>query len=69
VGPWFAFLSWTSSLGKILTMDILRKRGLIVPNWCCMCKRSGESVDHLLLHCFVARELWSMVFGLFGISV
>ena len=33
-----------------------------------MCKRCGESVDHLLLHCPVAWELWSMVFCLFGIQ-
>ena len=30
-------------------------------------KRCGESVDHLLLHCPIAYELWSMVFCLFGI--
>jgi hypothetical protein len=32
-----------------------------------MCKQSGESVDHLLLHCPLAWELWSMVLGLFGV--
>ena len=32
-----------------------------------MCKRCGESVDHLLLHCLIASELWSLVFSLFGI--
>ena len=32
-----------------------------------MCKRCGESVDHLLLHCPIAYEMWSMVFCLFGI--
>ena len=31
-----------------------------------MCKRCGKSVDHLLLHCPIAYELWSMVFCLFG---
>uniref|UniRef100_A0A2N9GH55 Reverse transcriptase zinc-binding domain-containing protein n=1 Tax=Fagus sylvatica TaxID=28930 RepID=A0A2N9GH55_FAGSY len=31
-------------------------RGLIIQEWCCMCKRSGESVDHLFLHCSVAME-------------
>ena len=23
-------------------------------DWCCMCKKSEESIDHLLLHCEVA---------------
>ena len=32
-----------------------------------MCKRCGESMDHLLLHCLIAYELWPMVFFLFGI--
>ena len=36
-------------------------------DWCYMCKRCGELVDHLLLHCPIACELWSMVFCLFGI--
>ena len=33
-----------------------------------MWKRSGETVDHLLLHCPTARELWDMVLGLFGVQ-
>ena len=32
-----------------------------------MCKRNGESIDHLLSHCPLAFDLWSMVFTLFGI--
>ena len=32
-----------------------------------MCKRCGESVDYLLLHCPMSCELWSLVFYLFGI--
>jgi hypothetical protein len=55
-------------LDKILTLDNLRKRGLIVVNWCCMCKRSGESINHLLLHCEVASTLWSVLFTLFGVK-
>jgi hypothetical protein len=67
VPPRIAFFSWTAALGRLLTIDNLRKRHLIILDWFCMCKQSGESVDHLLLHCFMAQELWSMVFGLFGV--
>jgi hypothetical protein len=35
---------------------------------CCMCKRSGESMDHLLLHCNMASALWSALFIHFGLS-
>jgi hypothetical protein len=52
---------WTATLGKILTLDNLRKRNIIVMEWCYMCKASGESIDHLFMHCMVARELWSMI--------
>jgi hypothetical protein len=35
---------------------------------CCICKRNGESVDHLLLHCDVVYALWSVLFTHFGMS-
>ena len=65
--PWVAFFSWTAALGKILTAENLRHRGIILVNWCCMCKVAEESVEHLLLHCTYARELWDMIFVLFGV--
>jgi hypothetical protein len=61
-----AFFVWTAALGKILTTENLRKRRVIILDWCCMCKSSGESVNHLLVHCPVAWELWSMVLVIFG---
>jgi hypothetical protein len=65
---WVAFSVWTAALGKILTIDNLCWRHFVVLNWCCMCKHDGESTDHLLLHYSVAQEMWSMPFGLFGVS-
>jgi hypothetical protein len=68
VPPWVAFYLWTASLGKILTTDYLRKRNIILVSWCCMCKTDGETIDHLLLHCPVAYDLWSFVFSMFGVQ-
>ena len=68
VPPRVAFISWAASLGKILSIDNLQKRGIIVLDWCCMCKRCGEFADHLLLHCPIAYELWTIVFYLFGLQ-
>ncbi len=68
VSPRVAFFSWTAALGKILTIENLRYQRLILLDWCRMCKCSGESADHLLIHCSLASELWSMVFGLFEVQ-
>ncbi len=68
VPPRVAFFTWLASLGKLLTADNLRRRNIILVSWCCMCKADGESVDHLFLHCNLARELWTMVFSLFGMQ-
>jgi hypothetical protein len=56
------------ALEKILTLDNLQKMNVVVIEWCCMCKKSGESIEHLLLHCEVARELWSYILNLFGVD-
>jgi len=62
------FFAWTAAHGKILTLDNLRKKRVIVIDRCCMCKMNGESVDHLLLHCEVARALWIAIFSRFSLS-
>jgi hypothetical protein len=61
--PRVAFFVWTVTLGKILTLDNLRKRNIIVMEWCCLCKKSGESIDHLFLHCEVAFRDVECVFS------
>ncbi len=61
-----------SSPGQLLWGDfwpliIYRSETLLLLHWCCMCKQSGESVNHMMLHCSMAWELWSMILGLFGV--
>jgi hypothetical protein len=34
----------------------------------CMCKKNGESMDHLLLHCEVVCILWNAIFSRFSLS-
>jgi hypothetical protein len=36
-----------SSFRENFDLDNLRKRNIVVVEWCCMCKKSGESIDHL----------------------
>jgi hypothetical protein len=67
VPPRVAFFIWTVALERILTADNLRRRNIILVDWCCLCKEDGETIDHLFLHCKVARELWNSVFNLFGV--
>jgi len=48
-----AFFVWSAALGNILTHDNLRKRNVIVMEWCCLCKKSGSL---LITCCFTARS-------------
>jgi len=59
---------WSAALGKILTMDNLRKMHVILVDRCCIYKQNGKSVDHLLLHCDMTYALWSALFTRFGLS-
>jgi hypothetical protein len=63
-----AFFVWSATLEKILTADNLSKRKIIIVDRCYLCKRDGETMDHLLLHCDVASTLWNHVFSRFGMS-
>lgn len=62
------FFVQSAALSKILTLDNLRRRHVIVMDRCCMCKSSGEFVDYLLLHCNMVSTIWSTFFNRFGLS-
>ena len=65
--PRAVFFVWSAALEKILTLDNLRKKQVVVINRCCMCKKDGELVDHLVLHCEVAHALWCNIFSRLGL--
>ena len=57
------FFAWMTVLRNILTMSNLKKQYVIVVEWCCMCKKNGDSVNHLLLHCEIPSALWNTIFS------
>jgi hypothetical protein len=63
-----AFFMWLAVLDKNLTIDNLRRRRHYAVEWCFMCKQGSETGAHLFLHCDYVREMWSLVFCMFGIQ-
>ena len=69
-----------SDWGKILTCENLikkcfsfsfffeKEKCFSMVSRCCMCCGSGDIVDHLLIHCSMAFELWSFIFRMFGVK-
>ncbi|KAJ9691474.1 hypothetical protein PVL29_013603 [Vitis rotundifolia] len=63
-----AFFAWEATWEKILTLDRLQMRGWQLPNCCFLCGCEEENVNHILLHCTVARTLWDIAFALFEVQ-
>ena len=63
-------LTWLVIHGKVNTNDKLQLRRpfkSLCPRWCILCKRNGESFDHLFLHCPLTIGLWHKLFDLVGL--
>ena len=60
----FLFFVWMATRNRILTIDNMIRRRQVLVNWCCLCRADAESVDHILVHCMVASELWSLVLAI-----
>lgn len=37
------------------------------PLWCSLCKKNGENVDQILLHCSFSSTIWAKLLDQFGI--
>jgi hypothetical protein len=66
--PHIAFFLWATTLGRILTVDNLRRQGFQLINRCCLCKKDEETINHLLLHCQYAADIWHLVLNRFWVS-
>ena len=54
-----AFLTWIVALRKILELDNYRERDMVEVECCCVCKKNGHCIDHLLLHCVLLASIVS----------
>ena len=68
VPPRVAVFGWLALHGRILNLDNLRRRKIIIVNACPLCLASEETVDHLLLNCKVVQAVWKSVIGWFDCS-
>lgn len=46
--PWVWFFM-SIVKGKNLKNDYLRRQGIVIPDWCSLCKSDGVSIDHLFI--------------------
>ena len=59
-----SFFVWIATWDWILTGNNLWVRGFDFVDWCIVCC-CEETMDHLLLYCGKAHQLWSFVFRTF----
>ncbi|RVW53840.1 LINE-1 reverse transcriptase-like [Vitis vinifera] len=52
-----AFFAWEATWGKVLTLDRLQRRGWQFPNLCFLCGCEEETINHILIHCTVAKRI------------
>ncbi|CAI0540589.1 unnamed protein product, partial [Linum tenue] len=49
---------WMVYHENISTLDNLKRRGMILPNWCILCKCHEESISHIFFLCPFAVTIW-----------
>jgi mannosylglycoprotein endo-beta-mannosidase len=60
------FFAWLISRNRCWTADRLQRRGLPAPASCPLCNQEPETIQHLLLGCVVAREVWTWALSRWG---
>ncbi|CAN1311894.1 Putative ribonuclease H protein At1g65750 [Linum perenne] len=50
---------WTTFHMKIASLDNLQKRGFQLANWCVLCHKGTESIDHMFIHCDYSSSVWN----------
>ena len=51
----------------MLTWDQLNSRGIQGPSYCFLCKKGGETTQHLFMDCLITKRTFEVIFEHFGI--
>ncbi|XP_026399747.1 uncharacterized protein LOC113295630 [Papaver somniferum] len=69
VHPSLAAQNWKFIRGACATLNKVRSRFKIqLPNRCCVCKNTEESLDHVLWSCELAVRIWNWVSSIFALK-
>jgi hypothetical protein len=59
---------WLCVKEKVLTWEVLRKRGWQGPGICPLCNRASEDIHHLLIHCDFTKDVWNRLLQHFSLT-
>lgn len=62
------FFLWLMLKGHLPTIDLLQKRGLIIPNIYSLSMKDAESLDHIFIKCPFTMEVWERFLMEIGLS-
>lgn len=63
-----AFFVWIMIKRYPPTIDLLQKRGLMIPNTCSLCMKEVKSIDHIFIHCPYITKVWVRLVREIGLS-
>jgi len=62
------FFLWVAAHKRCWTGDRLARKGLQHPAACPLCDQAQETIDHLLVSCVFARQMWFYILQIFGLQ-
>jgi hypothetical protein len=66
--PKCKFFLWLAAINRCWMADRLARRSLDHPDKCPLCDQEDETVQHILVSCVFARQVWVQILSLVGLQ-